>query len=44
VSDYSVTIDHDEEAVFLAWVHELPGCYASGRTRAEALANVPPQP
>lgn len=40
--DYSVTIDHDEEGVFLAWVHELPGCYAYGKTRAEALANVAP--
>lgn len=40
MSGYSVTIDHDEEDVFLAWVHELPGCYAHGRTREEALANV----
>lgn len=42
MSGYSVTVDHDEEEVFLAWVHELPGCYAHGRSRAEALANVVP--
>jgi predicted RNase H-like HicB family nuclease len=42
MSGYSVTIDHDEEDVFLAWVHELPGCHAHGRTREEALANVTP--
>lgn len=42
MNDYSVTLDHDEENVFLAWVHELPGCCAQGRSRAEALANVVP--
>lgn len=42
MSRYSVTVEHDEEDSFLAWVHEFPGCYAHGRTRAEALANVEP--
>jgi predicted RNase H-like HicB family nuclease len=40
MSRYTVTVDHDEEDVYLVWVHELPGCHAYGTTREEALADV----
>ena len=36
---YSVTLEHGSDGSFLAWVHELPGCFARGATRDEAIAN-----
>jgi len=40
MSRYTVTVEHDEPEVYLAWVHELPGCYAHGSTRQDAVNNV----
>lgn len=40
MSHYTVTVEHDEAKSYLAWVHELPGCYAHGPTREEAVNNV----
>lgn len=40
MSRYTATVDHDEKDSYLVWVHELPGCYAHGTTREEAVANV----
>jgi len=37
---YTVTVEHDDTDLYLAWVHELPGCYAHGSTREEAVNNV----
>lgn len=41
VMQYSVTLEWDEPDVYLAWVHELPGCIAYGVSQKEALAKVP---
>lgn len=40
MSHYTVTVEHDEPESYLAWVHELPGCYAQGPTREEAVSHV----
>lgn len=40
MSRYTVTVEHDEPQVFLAWVHELPGCHGVGPTRQDAVDNV----
>lgn len=37
---YRVTIETDEDGVFIATVPALPGCVSDGGTRAEAIANV----
>lgn len=37
---YRVTIEQDEDGVFVAEVPSLPGCISQGATREEALKNV----
>jgi hypothetical protein len=37
---YSVTLEHGSDGSYLAWVHELPGCFARGATREDMEANV----
>ena len=37
---YRVTIEQDEEGVYIAEVPSLPGCITQGATRAEAVENV----
>ncbi len=37
---YRVTIEQDEDGIFVAEVPALPGCITQGNTRHEALANV----
>jgi predicted RNase H-like HicB family nuclease len=36
---YRVTIEADEDGIFVAEVPALPGCITQGATRQEALAN-----
>lgn len=36
---YSITLEHGSDDSYLAWVHELPGCFACGATRGAAIAN-----
>jgi predicted RNase H-like HicB family nuclease len=38
---YSVTLEHGADGTYLAWVHELPGCYVRGGTREEVEAELP---
>ena len=38
---YSVTLEHGSDGTYLAWVHELPGCFARGETRADVQAKLP---
>jgi predicted RNase H-like HicB family nuclease len=37
---YRVTIEQDEDGIFVAEVPALPGCISQGKTRTEALENV----
>lgn len=37
---FSVTIDRDEDGVWVAECPSIPGCVSQGRTREEALANI----
>ena len=37
---YRVTIEQDEDGIFIAEVPALPGCITQGATRSEAIANV----
>ena len=37
---YRVSIERDEDGVFIAKVPALPGCISQGATRREALANI----
>ena len=37
---YRVTIEVDEDGVFVAECPSLPGCVSQGKTRAEAVANI----
>lgn len=37
---YRVTIEQDENGIFVAEVPSLPGCITQGETRLEAIANV----
>jgi len=37
---YRVTIEQDEDSVFVARCPSLPGCISQGATRADALANI----
>ena len=37
---YRVTIEQDEDGVFVAKVPSLPGCISEGKTRKETLANI----
>ena len=38
---YSVTLERGSDATYLAWVHELPGCFARAETRADVIAKLP---
>lgn len=42
MSRYTVTVEHAETNLYLAWVHELPGCYGHGASWEEAVANTVP--
>jgi predicted RNase H-like HicB family nuclease len=35
---YSITLEHGSDGSYLAWVHELPGCFARGDTREAAIS------
>lgn len=37
---YRVTIEQDEDGIFVAEVPSLPGCITQGNTRLEALTNI----
>ncbi len=37
---YRVSIDQDEDGVYVVEVPALPGCISQGKTRAEAITNV----
>lgn len=37
---YRVTIEQDEDGIFVAEVPSLPGCITQGATRKEAIENV----
>ena len=37
---YKVTLEQDEDGVFIAEVPELPGCISDGHTREEAIKNI----
>ena len=37
---FRVTIERDEEGIFVAECTSLPGCISQGKTRAEALENI----
>ena len=37
---YRVSIERDEDGMFIARVPALPGCISQGKTRKEALANI----
>ena len=36
---YRITIEQDEDGIFVAEVPSLPGCITQGETRFEAVAN-----
>ncbi len=37
---FNVTLDRDEDGMWIAECPSIPGCVSQGQTRAEALANV----
>ena len=37
---YRVSIERDEDGMFIARCRALPGCISQGKTRKEALANI----
>ncbi len=37
---YRVTIEQDEDGVYIAEVPSLPGCITQGATRGEAVENI----
>ncbi len=37
---YRVTLEQDEDGMFIANVPELPGCVSDGKTRKQALKNI----
>ena len=37
---FTVTLDRDEEGVWIAECPAIPGCVSQGQSREEALANV----
>ena len=37
---FNITLDRDEDGVFVAECPSIPGCVSQGATREEALANV----
>lgn len=38
---YSVTMEHGSDGSYLAWVHELPGCFVRAGSRDEAMSKLP---
>lgn len=38
---YSVTLEHGSDGSYLAWVHELPGCFVRGASRDEVMSKLP---
>lgn len=37
---FSVTIDRDEDGIWVVECPAIPGCVSQGETKAEALANI----
>lgn len=37
---FPVTLDRDEDAVWIAECPSIPGCVSQGKTKDEALANI----
>lgn len=37
---FRITIEQDENGMFVVQCHSLPGCVSQGKTREEALANI----
>ena len=37
---FTVTLDRDEDAVWIAECPSIPGCVSQGKTKDEALANI----
>ena len=37
---FSVTLDRDEDGVWVAECPSIPGCISQGQTREEAVANI----
>jgi predicted RNase H-like HicB family nuclease len=37
---FSVTLDRDEDGVWVAECPSIPGCFSQGKTKDEALANI----
>ena len=37
---YRVTIEQDEDGMFVVEAPSLPGCVSQGKTRPEAMANI----
>lgn len=37
---YRITIEQDEDSMFIAECHALPGCVSQGKTRKEAVENI----
>lgn len=37
---FRITIEEDEDGMFVAQCHSLPGCVSQGKTRGEALVNI----
>jgi predicted RNase H-like HicB family nuclease len=38
---YSVTLEHGSDGSYLAWVHELPGCFVRGASRDDVVSKLP---
>lgn len=36
-----MTLEHGSDGSYLAWVHELPGCFVRGASRDEAMSKLP---
>jgi predicted RNase H-like HicB family nuclease len=37
---FNVTLDRDEDGVWIAECHSIPGCVSQGKTKEETLENV----
>ncbi len=37
---FRIAIEEDEDGMFVAQCHSLPGCISQGKTRGEALSNI----
>ena len=37
---FTITIDRDEDGIWIAECPSIPGCISQGQTREEALANI----